>query len=122
MFKTLVEAINPEFIRMTDMQKAVLLTVFISDTPAVAYENTSGDIYITYARDFLSRAGLVQLSGPTVSLTPNGYDALISNGLIDETTDEPTERGNDIIEWFNKQKVELNEQKIPFRTIRGCLG
>lgn len=121
MFNTLLEAIDPDFIRLTDIQKSVLLTAFVSETPGVAYEATSGDIYITYARDFLVRAGLLSVSSNEAATTGNGYEVLISNGLIEQGTDQPTERGIELLAWFEREKRQLQESKIPYRTIKSVL-
>lgn len=118
MFKTLLEAIDPEFMRLTDIQKAVLLTIFVAETPGVAFEASSGDIYITYARDYLRRAGLVEVSSSAAKVTTVGYEVLLSNGLVQPDSDELTDTGTEIMAWFEQEKRQLQESKIPFKTLK----
>lgn len=118
MFELLSEITDPEFMRLTDIQKAVLLTIFVAETPGVAYEASSGDIYITYARDYLRKAGLIEISGIEAKVTVTGYEVLISNGLVQQGSDELTERGTELMSWFEQEKQELLESKILFRTLK----
>lgn len=66
-------------------QKGILAACAVSQTPQLAYEATNGSEPLVVQRNQLHKLGLVQLSNQTVTLTPAGRNALVSNNLTDET-------------------------------------
>lgn len=117
MFDILKEAINPEFVRLTSIQKAILLNCFLAETPTLAYEVASGDIYLIKARDFLARASLLEVGESRIKVTSAGYEVLLANGLI-SGMDEVTEQGTELLNWFEEELKQLHEATIPYRTLR----
>lgn len=121
MFKTLLEMTDPTVLRLTDTQKAVLLTVFVSQTPQLAYEAATGSAHIIESRNFLSKNSLISMSADGIKITGAGLDALVANGLIDDM-EQTTELGQKLLEWFENEKVQLRESKIPFRYIKSVIN
>lgn len=121
MFKNLLEISDPRNLRLTDIQKAVLLTVFVAQTPQLAFEATTGSEHIIQSRDFLAQNSLITLSSNAAKITSFGLDTLIANGLIDEM-EQVTELGQKLLEWFEVEKRELMESKIPFRHIKSLMN
>lgn len=107
--------------RLTDIQKSILLLAFIAPTPQLAFEYASGSEYITSARDFLYRIGLIIIDESSIKVTSTGYEALIENGLIDEN-DQITELGQKLLDSFNSIKDEIIESAIPYKAIRSALN
>ena len=117
MFSTLQEAIDPNFLRLTSTQQAVLLLVFVAQTPELAYAELVGTVYTTTAAEFLIRAGLVQSGGGQATATSAGFDYLISAGLI-TAPDVVTDEGNAVIDAYNKELGRIAESLIPFRSLK----
>jgi len=90
--KLLQEIINPNTISLTNTQMGVLITVKISPTREVAFENTNGSESSVYARNSLRTLGLLRVGGNKVALTPSGDQVLINYNLVDETG-QMTEHG-----------------------------
>lgn len=111
-------AVNP---RLTDIQKSVLLLSFSAPTPQLAFEDANGSEYITSARDFLYRVGLITIGQNSIKITSDGYQSLIENGLIDET-DQITEIGKELLDKFNQMRIEISEAAIPYRVFRSILN
>lgn len=99
--KFLQEMINPNSISLTNNQMGVLITVKISPTPEVAYENTNGSESSVYARNSLRTLGLLQVGSNKTALTPAGEQVLINYNLVDETgqmTDHGQQEYNDYVD------------------------
>lgn len=121
MFKNLLEISDPRILRLTDTQKAVLLTIFSAQTPQLAFEAATGSEHIIQSREFLSKNSLIVVSSDGAKITGSGFEALIANGLIDEM-EQVTELGQKLLEWFEAEKRELMESKIPFRHIKSAIN
>lgn len=121
MFKTLLEMSDPTMLRLTDIQKAVLLTIFIAQTPQLAFEATTGSRHIIQSRDFLVATSLITVSNDGAKITGSGLEVLTANGLIDET-EQLTELAQKLMDWFDEQKRALMESKTPFGHIKNMLN
>lgn len=117
MFERLNEFVNSTPLRLTEVQKGVLLTIFVAQTPQLAFEATIGTERLTLAQKFLEMNSLVDMNGDGITITPNGYDMLLSNGLIDEN-DEVTTIGTESVELIEKEKQNVLEANINLRFIR----
>jgi hypothetical protein len=117
MFNILLEISDPALLRLTDMQRSVLLTIFIAQTPELAYDAATGSEHIIEARDFLVRNSLITASSNKAETTSRGYDVLVANGLIDEQ-DNVTEQGKRLSDWFEKEKQQVRESLIPYRFLK----
>jgi hypothetical protein len=105
------------FIRLTQTQQAVLVSIFVAQTPELAYEVATGDTRITTSRDFLIRHGLIEVGNGQLRVTSSGSDMLESCGLMD-ATGEVTERGTELVAKLEQHKREFNESLIPYRTLK----
>lgn len=117
MFNFLNEIVDPNYIRLTDTQQAVLLTIAVAQTPELAYEATSDGEYGTASKEYLLRALLITISGNQARVTSNGDEVLSANGLIDETG-EISESGKELLDQYATKKYEMTESLIPFRTLK----
>lgn len=117
MYKSLLEIADPTIIRLTDTQKAVLLSIFSAQTPELAYESTTGNISVTNARDYLLKTGLIIAGTGQLKATGSGSDVLEDSGLLDPNG-EVTELGTNMIDSFNEQKKRFLESLIPFRSLK----
>lgn len=121
MYRLINEISSAVLPRLTDIQKSVLLLVFSAQTPRIAFDDTNGSQYISVARDFLYRNGLITVTVNSVKLTSSGYQSLIENGLIDET-DRVTDLGIELTDKFNQMRIQIAEDAIPFKTFRKILN
>ena len=117
MFTILNEIVDASLLRLTNTQKAVLVSVFMAQTPALAYESTIGNEYITTSTDFLLFNALIGKSDDGVVITNKGYDVLLSNGLVDESG-QPTEMAQTLMTEFEKENQQIRESLIPYRFMR----
>ncbi len=117
MYKSLLEITDPNIIRLTDTQKAVLLSIFSAQTPELAYESTTGSIPVVNARDYLIKTGLIIAGSGQLKITGHGSDVLEDSGLLDHSG-EVTEIGLQLIDQFNEQKRKFDESLSPFRTLK----
>lgn len=117
MFKNLLEVIDPSQIRLSNTQKAVLVSIYSAQTPELAYEAATGSEAITSAKDFLLRHLLIREGNGQLATTSEGLEVLENNGLVDETG-EITENGKKLIEALNVHRQEFMESLIPYRTIK----
>lgn len=117
MYKSLLEIADPNIVRLTDTQKAVLLSIFSAQTPELAYESTTGNMSVTNARDYLLKMGLVIAGTGQLKTTGAGSDVLEDSGLLDQSG-EVTENGTKMIDAFNDQKRKFLESLVPFRTLK----
>lgn len=117
MYKSLLEIADPTIVRLTDTQKAVLLSIFSAQTPELAYESTTGNISVTNARDYLLKTGLVIAAPGQLKATGSGSDVLEDSGLLDPSG-EVTEDGTKLMDAFNEQKRKFLESLTPFRTLK----
>lgn len=105
--KFLQEIINPNSINLTNNQMGVLITVKISPTPEVAFENTNGSEASVYARNSLRTLGLLRVGGNKVVLTPSGEQVLTNYNLVDETG-QMTEHGQNEYNDYLDNKTETD--------------
>lgn len=98
----LQELVNPNTVNLTNTQQGCLIIIKISATPEVAYESTNGKEQTVYARNTLRLLGLIKVGGNKTALTQTGEQVLINYNLTDETG-QPTERGLQILDSYNKQ-------------------
>ncbi len=107
-------------LRLTAVQKAVLIVVYTAQTPFLAYEAINGNEYIVYAKQFLENNGLIVANDSGIKISGSGYEALVQNGLIDNNG-EPTEEGQQLSAAFAEQRAKIQEHKIDFYFIRNLL-
>lgn len=120
-FTKLMEVSDSNLLRLTDIQKAVLLSVMVSQTPQLAYEACTGSEYIISARDFLYNNNLVKVYSNGIVITDFGLDALIANGLIDDDSEQTTDLGSELLDRFENEKKQLHEARIPFKKLKSFL-
>lgn len=117
MFKSLLEFSELTIVRLTDVQKAVLMLIYSAQTPELGYESATGTIFITNARDYLLKIGLIISGTNQLKATSTGSDTLEANGLIN-AAGESTDLGNKLIDAYNNQKRKFTESLEPFRTFK----
>lgn len=117
MFKTITEVLDPNFLRLTSTQQAVLLNCFLAQTPEIAYEQLIGDTYTKTASDFIHRAGLVNIYDNSAKVTSAGFDYLLSIDLITESG-ESTENGQKISAEYQEQLKTIREAQETFRFLK----
>jgi hypothetical protein len=117
MFNALCEVSDPSLLRLTSIQKGVLLTIQMAQTPRLAYDATTMNLYTATARDFLMHTSLIRVYDMGAVVTSNGNSALESNGLIDGMG-ELTELGTTLATEFAADMHEVRESLVPFRVIR----
>lgn len=111
--KLLKEIINPNTINLTNTQQGVLITIAISPTPEVAYEATNGADQSVAARNFLRTLGLIRVGDNKTALTQSGNDVTVSYNLLNDTR-QLTERGQEIMDMFNKMYKQDTSQENDF--------
>ena len=84
-------------IRLSDIQKLILLMAHTAATPRLAREFINGKIHFIQAADFLSRYNMIQLTESELSITEIGKNQLIQYNLIDDT-DELTDEGQNLLD------------------------
>lgn len=118
--KILQEVNDQTLVRLTSIQKAVLIVVYTAQTPQLAYDAIAGNEYVVYAKQFLENNGFITVGGGGIKVTGNGYESLIQNGLIDDSG-SPTEEGTALSSAFAEQNAKIEEHKVDFYTIRNLL-
>lgn len=118
MFEFLREAANPELLRLTSTQKAVLLSIFVAQTPELAADAAIGNEYTVSATEFLAKNNLIGTKDNGIGITSAGFDVLVANGLVDESG-EVTEAGRELLAAFEEEKKAVEESLIPFKTLKG---
>ena len=111
---------NQTNVRLTAIQKAVLIVIYTARTPYLAHESIVGNEYVVYAKQFLENNGLIVVNDGGIKITGNGYETLIQNGLIDENG-KPTEEGQTLSNNYAEQKQKIEEHKVDFYYIRNLL-
>jgi len=94
--KLLLELMNAPA-QLNSTQKGILATIAGSASPEMAFETTSGAEPLNAQRVILQRLGLVVIGGNTVTLTPNGQQALTDSNIVSETG-EMTEEGERLMD------------------------
>lgn len=72
-------------ITLSSTEKYILLVIYTSQTPVLAFDRIRDEQNKVIASDILNRYGFIQLGSGTASLTEKGKQALESYGLIDDT-------------------------------------
>ena len=117
MFKKLLEISDPTFLRLSNIQKAVLTAIFAAQTPELAYEAALGSDATILARDFLIKNMLITIDDNRISITGTGSDILEINGLMDESG-TISETGKKLVDGLTIHKQQFAESLIPYRTLK----
>lgn len=96
----LVETFVPKQSQLTKSEQYVLLTCWVAkEMPGnVADTELMGNDKLVTAKNVLVKMGHITSQGSGVTVTNQGKEALISSGLLDQATDEPTEKGNTLLD------------------------
>lgn len=100
-----IDAGNP--VSLDDTQLGALLRIKKSPTDQMAYNQVSGALNVVSARDMLHVAGYIHVNAESKAavLTQRGEDAINAYNLIEDgSDDELTEKGQEIIDKFDKVK------------------
>lgn len=99
-------------IRLTNIQKAILLLVHTAETPTLAYDNIIGDEYIIHAKNYLHDYGMINVNDLDLEITISemGFDILVKNGLIDDSG-EITDIGKELLTSYDTKKQQLLSDK-----------
>lgn len=105
LFKNIMEQTNAAQSRLTDTQKLVLINVYASPTPEMAYDTVTGAPNIVAARNQLRSLQLIVVDDQNsrAGITDQGQVALSNNNLIDDTG-EVTEEGNTLLQSTQQEK------------------
>lgn len=117
MFTYLAELSDPSLLRLSAMEKAVLVCIYKSNSSRLGHEVASGNPAVIAARQFLSKNMLINSNDTQVQLTSNGVDVLETNGLVDHNG-QISDLGNKMVDYLNKAKAQYTESLIPFRTLK----
>ena len=112
-FNILSEIGDLSNIRLTTIQQGVLLSIFLAKTPELAYAETVGSERRVAATELLHNTGLIKRSAEEAAVTSDGYDLLISSGLISPDTDRITDDGEDAVNNFRELDYTVREGKVP---------
>lgn len=96
--------------RLSSTEQGILGIVHISDSPRVAYDNTTGTQQLMVAQDKLMKYGLLNVTNNMAQLTDKGLTALVRYNIID-STQTITDYGEDIINNTNEDKSEWNNTR-----------
>jgi len=88
-----------ENILLSSIQKKIILTIYISITPLLAFEEMQDSETDIIAVDLLNRYGYINIYENGAKLTSKGREALVSYGLIDENG-EVTDMGQNILDNY----------------------
>jgi len=88
-----------ENILLSSTQKKIILTIYISITPLLAFEEIQDSETDIIAVDLLNRYGYINIYENGAELTSKGQEALVSYGLVDENG-EVTDMGQKILDNY----------------------
>jgi len=95
--KTIIEQ---QDISLSAMQKYILLVIYTSQTPVLAFDRIRDTEPDTIASDILERYGYINIHNNEASLTSKGDNALISYGLVENG--DVTEMGQEIMDSYGE--------------------
>ena len=84
-------------LRLTEVQRLVLLSIFTSPTESLSKEFISGKLNLVEAADFLLKYNLINQTPEGFITTERGKQELIQYNLIDES-DQLTEDGQALLD------------------------
>lgn len=95
-------------VRLTNTQKAVLLSIYAAPTPELAYDTTTGAENVRQAAIQLRNFGMIHLDSENnrAGVTDEGQTALQNNSLIDDIG-EVTEEGEEMLAFTTTAEEEF---------------